>query len=998
MLKKNLHNQQTAEELIAAAGQAREQGLLTEAIKHYQSALAAGLMSPDDEATVRCLLAETFEHAGLYRELLSTISKYDSPAALRPLSRLTQMQVMIHLGWSYSRNDDIPRAVALFDQVLRTAQPDDLAIIAACHTGLGRAYRVYSEIQFARDHYMTAIEYFRRTGELTGLSESYIGLAYVDLKEGACQEALDNVNTVLALLKGSKDAYSLGVAYETLAVALSYLDDLAPLPAIFEACMENARKTGALTSLMNAANNYAMMLVVTGDWARGEEIGKSALEIAQNVSNPAYKASCYDTLAQVIMPQGRIAEADTLLANALQLLNTITTGKWAEVAVEISMGRCCLFKDQPDQAINHFQRAITICEKIGSLQLRTEARVWLSEALMEVDRFDDARSVIEAARSELRRTPNMDPWGHLTRMIARYEFHQGRIEKAIQSINQSSSVFEIRGAVYARAVNRIVLAQILEACGQLPRAIDETESALAAFERLGAIDADKTRTYLGRLKNERQKQIGDQVMNAAAVTVSDRESILDGFMTERLLDASVSRRLLLHELASISREQSGARAAIIIEASKGNKFSIAASIGIADHEQQEIMRQVSDLNAEEYAQNYVYSFTDGDKTVFLLRIIEPKADRFTSGNIDLKPLLYLVEYGLQRQLSKSQVRKRPTFDSSVVQAEAEVTGFICKGPAMTRVLEQIHKIRSSNAAVLITGESGSGKELVARAVHAASARKFGTFLPFNCSSVARDMVESQLFGYRKGSFTGAAANYAGVIRAAEHGTLFLDEIGEMPIDLQPKLLRFLQEGEIHPLGETKPIKVDVRLVAATNVDLEKEVAKGRFREDLFYRLNVIRVHVPPLRERREEIPALIAYYLKQYQQQEGKIDIVLSQEAIDLMIVYDWPGNVRQLCNELRRLVAYNESGSTLNVDSLSPEIVGPGQVWFSKPEKPKTENDLSLVDSRQTLSEATDDLERNMIQAALRRSSGNIAQAAKELGLSRGGLYLKMNRLKLQI
>jgi len=316
---------------------------------------------------------------------------------------------------------------------------------------------------------------------------------------------------------------------------------------------------------------------------------------------------------------------------------------------------------------------------------------------------------------------------------------------------------------------------------------------------------------------------------------------------------------------------------------------------------------------------------------------------------------------------------------------------------MTRVLEQIHKIRSSNAAVLITGESGSGKELVARAVHAASARKFGTFLPFNCSSVSREMVESQLFGFRKGAFTGASANSEGVIRAAEHGTLFLDEIGEMPIDLQPKLLRFLQEGEIHPLGESKPIKVDVRLVAATNVDLEKEAAKGRFREDLFYRLNVIRVHVPPLRERREEIPALIAHYLKQYQQEEGKTEIALSQEAIDLMIVYDWPGNVRQLCNELRRLVAYNESGSMLTVEALSSEIVGPGQVWFSKPEKPKMEKDLTLVESKQTLAEATDELERNMIQAALRRSSGNIAQAAKELGLSRGGLYLKMNRLKLQ-
>src|SRR5262249_12724568 len=256
-------------------------------------------------------------------------------------------------------------------------------------------------------------------------------------------------------------------------------------------------------------------------------------------------------------------------------------------------------------------------------------------------------------------------------------------------------------------------------------------------------------------------------------------------------------------------------------------------------------------------------------------------------NYDLQPMLDLVEHGLQKQLLSAKARKRVLFDPNRVLTEAEMAGFICKSQAMTDVLEQIHKIRSSNAAVLITGESATGQKLVARAVHTASARRFNTFLPFNCSSVSRDMVESQLFGYRKGSFTGAAANYDGVIRAAEQGTLFLDEIGEMPIDLQPKLLRFLQEGEIHPLGESKPLKVDVRLIAATNADLEQAVANGRFRDDLFYRLNVIRVNVPPLRQRREEIPALTAFYLNRYQKEEGKADIVLSQEAIDLMIVYD---------------------------------------------------------------------------------------------------------------
>src|SRR5262249_52080875 len=160
-----------------------------------------------------------------------------------------------------------------------------------------------------------------------------------------------------------------------------------------------------------------------------------------------------------------------------------------------------------------------------------------------------------------------------------------------------------------------------------------------------------------------------------------------------------------------------------------------------------------------------------------------------------------------------------------------------------RVLEQIHKIRSSDVTVLITGESGTGKELIARALHAGSSRRTNTFIPFNCSAAPRDMLESQLFGFRKGAFTGAATNNPGIIRTAERGTLFLDEIGDLPLDLQPKLLRFLQEGEIHPLGENQPERVDVRVLAATNSNLEVAVAEGRFREDLFHRLNVIRIQV-----------------------------------------------------------------------------------------------------------------------------------------------------------
>ena len=407
---------------------------------------------------------------------------------------------------------------------------------------------------------------------------------------------------------------------------------------------------------------------------------------------------------------------------------------------------------------------------------------------------------------------------------------------------------------------------------------------------------------------------------------------------------------------------------------------------------------MSQLSPEERRSHFVYSFQDSRKANYLLYIIAPRSERFLSGAISLEPLLDLVKLSLEVESQRSKSRRTQVFNPARLLEQVELPGFICASRAMSSVLEQIHKIRSSDVTVLITGESGTGKELIARAVHAGSSRRFNTFLPFNCSAAPKDMVESQLFGYRKGAFTGAIQSNEGVIRAAERGTLFLDEIGDLPLDLQPKLLRFLQEGEIHPIGDTQPLKVNVRVVAATNSNLEQAVAEGKFREDLFHRLNVIRIQVPPLRQRREEIPALINYYLNLYQKEAAKNEIKLSEEALDLLVVYDWPGNVRQLCNEVRRIVAYGDSGTIATKEVLSEEIVKATHEMevSSTVAKRAAESHVNLSASR-TLADAVNDVERQMIQDALRRSSGNIARAAKELGLTRRGLYMKMDRLNFK-
>jgi len=304
------------------------------------------------------------------------------------------------------------------------------------------------------------------------------------------------------------------------------------------------------------------------------------------------------------------------------------------------------------------------------------------------------------------------------------------------------------------------------------------------------------------------------------------------------------------------------------------------------------------------------------------------------------------------------------------------------------------RIANAPLPVLLTGETGTGKEMLARVIHRASDRADRPLQPFNCTAVPRDMLESQLFGYRKGAFTGADASFPGVIRAAAGGTLFLDEIGDVGIDLQPKLLRFLEQKEVHPLGEPHAVKVDVRIIAATNRNLEQLVAQGRFREDLFYRLNGLHLHLPPLRERREEIPPLVQHYIRKVGDEQRKGHLALSDETLEYLLLYAWPGNIRQLANEVRRMIALAEPDSTLTPALLSPEIQASRRTVAASQTPAEPEIRLRLD---QRLPDAVETLEQTLVRRALERSHGRVEEAARLLGISRKGLFLKRRRWGLQ-
>jgi DNA-binding NtrC family response regulator/tetratricopeptide (TPR) repeat protein len=715
------------------------------------------------------------------------------------------------------------------------------------------------------------------------------------------------------------------------------------------------------------------ILVRLGKLERAETILHRALQSRGQTQFNEITGAVYDTLAQIALMRGGYAAAGDYLRQASESYGSYgaQTGLWYEWSIRVLEAKLAARRGATEEALRLANEIAAKAPPAEAIQ----ADLIACEALLAAGRATEAETRVSsmATRIDARAMPGA--WGEFLRLRGALHGSADRLSEAYHDMAQSASVFELIGEGYQGALSHLALGRLASRVGARSQAEHQFALAASMFESLGA-ERDLVET---------QKAVSQLPSTEATDPLSAIDS--DDAVVRRLIDAAAFPELLGHETAAAVRDTLDADCAVVFVAPQDSDLRLVAwTGGDGDRARTIAMRAVG----RSHGTGWVISQqtgrdVDGPRFVAILsprQIADP-----------LRRRLRMIAAISAQGFDLCAARQRPPVPTETTHEqplEPLLPGFLCASPAMMRVVEQIQRLQGNELTVLITGESGTGKELVARAIHVGSLRSSAVFLPYNCTTTTRELADSQLFGHRRGSFTGAVNDQLGLVRTATGGTLFLDEIGDLPLDVQPKLLRFLEQGEIMPIGETRPQRVDVRVIAATNADLEQRVAEGRFREDLFYRLAVIRILIPPLRDRREEIPHLTSLFLREISERLGKQDVFLTPETLELLAQYWWPGNVRQLRNEIQRLVALSRAGQGIGPEHLSPEITSSAIRQHTMGRGPGVVARVPVT----SLAAAVDSLEREIIEATLHQSSGNISEAARTLGLTRRGLYLKLRRL----
>ncbi|MDT5061192.1 MAG: hypothetical protein QOH63_1651 [Acidobacteriota bacterium] len=953
----------------------------------------------------RTTLVEVYEGVGRYDEAAEALAPYD-PLALDAFSPHLRGLLLLAFGSRAYWQNDFPRSVTLLNRAREILEPvGDAANLARAYHCLGRSYWALDEQQLAREHYEIAIEWGRRAHRDRALAITYMNLGLVARHEGDLDEAGMCYRRALRLLRQTNDEVSRARLQNNLGVMLLYQGNFIEAANSSRRALEHlaGHHDSLLIGMVN--NNLAVTCIYTGEWAQAESYVQQALGIARARGDRLSEGTYTETLGALRAVQGRVQEANEHLRFALERAKEMTSKK-DEMLASLSLSRLWLSARNTHLSLTYARNARDLAREVGDERIASESALLMAEGYRRGDKWMPAEDWAAMAQLELERLPYPYLDAILQRNIANFVSRRRDPARGERLFRQTEEAFRSMNAAYQVAVTIFEHGESLVRRGEYPMAFERFTEAAEQFHKLGAqLDAERAESEANHAS---ERMAAWQIAPTPSINLIPPDVAP---LIMQVLNAASGRERLLRELMFAAKNALAADGAIVFAADDDGQLYAQASIDldeagreraaetVAQHlaskgkESTEGAAESSKLGGSATSSGAVDEHCrtlaprrNGGAFILYLRAPSPLSEKRTE---ILDALVGCARLALQAIDLRTDMRRARPFNAlAMPSAKGLFPNLIATSFAMRDVLARMERLKDSDAMVLILGESGTGKEVIARALHEESLRHDKIFLPFNCSAAPRELVESQLFGHKRGTFTGAINDQRGIIRAAEGGTLFLDEIGDLAPEVQPKLLRFLQGGEIMPLGEA-PRKVNVRVIAATNRDLEQDVREGRFREDLFYRLNTFVIKLPLLRERPEDIPLIASYYFEEMCRRHHRQLAGITPEAMDFLTRYSWPGNVRQLRSEIERIVVFAEDGQAVGAESLSADILRAAsttspvrfQLDFSRPINFK---ELML------------DIERQLLSEAMARHGGNVTRTAELLNLRRQTLDYKLRKYSL--
>ena len=731
-----------------------------------------------------------------------------------------------------------------------------------------------------------------------------------------------------------------------------------------------AQELGLKREMVLAFEGSADVAMEIGDLAGSEELLTAALEIAGTIAPRG------DLVSELLrrkgdnaLRQGKLSEAKENLERSIAISLHIGD-RLEEGAAAGLMGEVFCKMGKATEARIHFERATVLLSDLVEKWERARLLLRAASALRELH---GTQSVADECLEYLEKASDLFDELELTKSKARVDLETGLLLFDLGEYDRA-------GALAVRARDNLDSTEMADACSAAQKLIEEIEQILArrSIQRSEDLNAgDFAYTVSSdmeevRRRAEKRLDIIRERCGIDSACIVDLDSDKEPVFTVMSMMDSDEATVLINQL---------------LELKEGEDVSVITVINVSSSTR---FGSVADLTQRKVSSFLLWSSQrTGNITRHLyLERHDPRRGVFRESNLILIELLakeiMLDGSILVRESDKPGRKTHP-------DQRSEYRGIITRNHQFLNVLETVDKIKDSSIPVLLEGETGTGKELVARAIHEKSRRLGREFCAVNCAAIPEHLLESELFGHRRGAFTGAIRDKVGLIEAADGGTFFLDEIGDMSRELQVKLLRFLEEGEFKRLGDIEVRAVDVRVVSATNKILTEEVALGTFREDLYYRLNGIRIQIPPLRKRKEDIPHLVEWYLNKYVREEGKRIRGMRRDALKMFLCFDWPGNVRELINEIHRAFTLAEEGSWICPASLSDTIKEYGKENNSWLVAPGVYHDSTGIHS--DLSATVAIFERQKILDAMRANRGIKLRAAHNLGLHEATLRGKIKK-----